>query len=200
MAFGRVRNRNQIKSGNAGRDPAGPEPAEHGTPPQPAAEKRIQSAAVKMLAARSRSEAELKYLLRQKFRESPEEVDACIERLRQTGLVNDARFAEYYAGHRTSTKAIGPERLARELASRKVPPDIIQTAVASVYSRDSQDELIDKAIQKRLRTRGHDPGAAGQRRMMQHLARLGFDTDLIIRKVRELTKGGTPKEDSDGLE
>jgi SOS response regulatory protein OraA/RecX len=149
---------------------------------------RVQQSALKILAARPRSELELKDRLLEKYGDRLEEVEDCIARLKEMNLIDDARLAENYAAYRTSTRPIGPSRLARELAGRKVSAKIVEDTLGALYDRDLQEELIDKAIEKRLRTQGHEEGPAADRRMAQHLARLGFDLDLIIRKVRNLSK------------
>jgi|SRR5580704_15855815 SOS response regulatory protein OraA/RecX len=149
---------------------------------------RVQQSALKILATRPRSESELKDRLLEKYSDRLAEVENCIVRLKEMNLIDDARLAENYAAYRTSTKPIGPSRLARELASRKVSAKIIEDTLGALYDRDLQEELIDKAIEKRLRTRGHEEGPAADRRMAQHLARLGFDLDLIFRKIRRLSK------------
>ncbi|HEY6332614.1 MAG TPA: regulatory protein RecX, partial [Blastocatellia bacterium] len=123
-------------------------------------------------------------------------VDDCIIRLKEMGVIDDARMAENYAAYRLSVRGVGPSRLARELAARRVPSGIIQRTVSAAYDQARQEELIDRAIEKRIRTRGHVPGPKGERRMLQYLARLGFDHDLIVRKVRGLR--GRSDRDDDG--
>jgi SOS response regulatory protein OraA/RecX len=141
---------------------------------------------MRMLAARSRTELELKERLLEKYRACPDDVGQCIARLKETGLIDDARVAENYAAYRSSVRCVGPSRLARELAARKVPSRIIQQTLSAVYDGLLEEELIDRAIEKRIRTRGHDPGLKGDRRMLQYLARLGFNHDLIVRRVLAL--------------
>src|ERR1700687_2232535 len=106
-----------------------------------------------MLAARPRSERQLrdKLLARPGF--SPLEVDECIGRLKELGYLDDRRFAEDYASYRIANRPIGRSRLARELAARKVYRDAIQGALDTVVDDEGQEALLDRAIEKRIRTR-----------------------------------------------
>lgn len=149
--------------------------------------KEVVGAALRLLASRPRSEQELKRKLLQKYAGRMDDVDQCMVRLKEMGLIDDARMAESYAAYRTSTRPLGPSRIAQELVNRKVPRKIVESTVGKLYDGTVQEELIDRAIEKRLRTHGY--GREGDdRRLLQHLARLGFEYDLIVRKILNLRK------------
>ncbi|HEY6331134.1 MAG TPA: RecX family transcriptional regulator, partial [Blastocatellia bacterium] len=67
---------------------------------------------MRMLATRSRGELELKERLLEKYSAWPDEVDDCIIRLKEMGVIDDARMAENYAAYRLSVRGVGPSRLA----------------------------------------------------------------------------------------
>jgi regulatory protein len=142
--------------------------------------------ALKILAARPRSEEQLRERLIDKPWADPEIVEQCIERLKELGYINDQTFAQNYASHRVSAKPVGRARVARELATKKVPRQLIDTALETVFEEISEEELIDRAIAKRMRTHGRPADRAGEKRMFDYLARQGFDYDLIIRRLRGL--------------
>ncbi len=142
--------------------------------------------ALKILAARPRSEEQLRERLLDKPWADPETVERCIERLKELGYVNDQSFASNYASHRVAMKPVGRSRIARELATKKVPRQMIDTALETVFEEVSEEELIDRAIAKRIRTHGQPADRAGEKRMFDHLARQGFEYDLIIRRLRAL--------------
>lgn len=145
----------------------------------------VMAAALKMISNRSYSEGELRDRL---SRMSAEDgiVDNCIRRLEELGYVNDDLYAHSYASYRIATKPLGKARLARELASRKVSAKEIDSALETVFGEGVEEGLIDRAIGKRIRTHGRPDDRASARRMFAHLARLGFDYDLIIRKLDSL--------------
>ena len=147
---------------------------------------KVSAAAFRILAARPQSERQLRERLLAKPWVEPEAVDQCISRLKELGYVNDALFARNYASSRVGLKAVGRARVARELAGKKISRDTIEEAVASVFDEAGEESLIDRAIQKRIRTHGRPSDRGSAKRMFDHLARLGFEYGLIVRKLQAL--------------
>ena len=147
---------------------------------------KVNSAAFRILAARPQSERQLREKLLAKAWVEPDVVEQCISRLKELGYVNDALFARNYASSRVGLKAIGRARVARELAGKKISRDTIEEAVASVFDEAGEESLIDRAIQKRIRTHGRPSDRGSAKRMFDHLARLGFEYGLIVRKLQAL--------------
>src|SRR5258708_238960 len=87
---------------------------------------RVMAAALKILAARPRSEADLRDRLISRRGKDPKLVEECIKRLKELGYVNDDLFARGYASYRVGLKPLGRAKLARELAVRKVPREIVE--------------------------------------------------------------------------
>ena len=143
-------------------------------------------AALNILAARSCSEGQLRDRLKAKGWAESGLVEDCIKRLKELGYVNDDSFAHSYASYRVSSKPLGRARLARELAAKKVPRNSIDGALDLVFGEVAEETLIERAIGRRIRSHGRPADRAGAKRMFDHLARLGFDYDLIARKLREL--------------
>ncbi|HVF90884.1 MAG TPA: regulatory protein RecX [Blastocatellia bacterium] len=153
------------------------------------ARERLLATALKILAARPRSESQLRERLLSRPWAEPELVDSCIDRLKELGYVDDRSFAETYANHRVHLKPVGRSRIARELAGKKVARETINRALDEVFEEVDEESLIDRAIEKRVRTHGSPEGQGGAKRMFDHLARLGFQYDLIVRKLRALRAG-----------
>lgn len=153
------------------------------------ARKRIMAEAVKLLASRARSESQLRERLTARGWASPGIVEECITRLKELGYIDDRQFAESYASSRMKTKPLGRSRLARELTAKRLAPETIEDALDTVFDEQKEEALIDRAIQKRIRTHGPPKDRAAANRLFAHLARLGFEYDLILRKLRTLKKG-----------
>ncbi len=143
-------------------------------------------AALNMLAARSCSEGQLRDRLKAKGWAEPDLVEDCIKRLKELGYVNDDSFARSYATYRVSSKPLGRARLARELAAKKVSRNSIDGALDLVFGDVPEETLIDRAIGRRIRSHGRPADRAAAKRMFDHLARLGFEYDLIVRKLSGL--------------
>src|SRR5205807_7053355 len=108
---------------------------------------------------------------------------------KELDYVNDDRFAQSYASYRVGLRPLGRAKLERELALKMVPAKTIEAALDAVFSEAAEETLIDKAIQRRIRTHGRPADRAAAKRMFDHLARRGFDFDLIIKKLRALQAG-----------
>ena len=184
MATGRNRDDNKINRADNPRDADNPRGAE-----KIDAEKirdKTWAAALKILASRARSENQLRERLLAKPWADREAVEDCITRLKELGYVNDSRFAHSYASSRLSLRAVGRGRLARELRAKRVSGKTIDEALDLVFDEVGEESLIDRAIRKRIRTHGRPTDRASAKRMFDHLVRLGFEYDLIIRKLRAL--------------
>lgn len=150
------------------------------------ARERTFQRAVKLLAAKPRSVAELRERLLEKQWTNAEIVEAVILRLREYGYLNDERFAFGYASFRVRQKPVGRTRLARDLALKKVARETADEAIKLVFEETPEVELIDRAIEKRLRLRGHPHSRAETKSLFDHLLRLGFSYDLVTNKVRAI--------------
>jgi SOS response regulatory protein OraA/RecX len=62
----------------------------------------------------------------------------------------------------------------------------VDDAINLVYDDATEDGLIDKAIERRLRIRGFPATREDTKKLFDHLMRLGFSYDLITRKLRAM--------------
>ena len=140
--------------------------------------------AFNLLSAKPRSVAEIRTRLMEKQWSDEDVVARVIARLQELGYLNDENFATQYANSRLVTKPLGRARLQRDLQRKKIPSTVINQALENVYSEQSEDGLIDKALAKRIRLRGVPSTPEDTKKIFDHLLRLGFRYDLVIRKVK----------------
>ncbi len=157
--------------------------------------RRTFARAVKLLAAKPRSIAELRERLLQGKDADEGIVDVVISRLREYGYLDDERFAFSYASYKVKQKPIGRRRLERDLKMKKVTNGVANDALELVYAETSEEQLIDQAIAKRLRIRGRPKNRAEAKSLFDHLLRQGFPFELVSDKVRSLASDFT--EDTD---
>ncbi|MBC7932950.1 MAG: RecX family transcriptional regulator [Rubrivivax sp.] len=160
-----------------------------------ARERTIQRA-VKLLAAKPRSVAELRERLLEKEWASEEAVAYALEKLKGYGYLDDERFAFGFASYRVRQKPVGRQRLARDLQMKKVERETADAALELVYQETPEEDLIGQAIEKRIRLRGRPETRAATKSLYDHLLRLGFPYDLIIRKVRDASAADVDEEDA----
>ena len=86
-------------------------------------------------------------------------------------------------------RPIGRRRLERDLWLKKVDKQTAEVALDEVFAANPEDELIDRAIAKRIRLRGKPKSREEAKKLFDHLIRQGFAFELVGEKVRELAKG-----------
>jgi regulatory protein len=156
--------------------------------------KRTFDRAVKLISAKSRSVAELRERLLQGRNASKADVDAVISRLREYGYLDDERFAFSYASLRIKQRPIGRRRLERDLKFKKIDSAVTGEALELVYAETPEDEIIDRAIEKRIRTKGKPKNRLEAKSLFDHLLRQGFSLELVSEKVRALSLADVDEE------
>ena len=165
-------------------------PAADETPSTPLTPEEIRArtfqSAVKLLAAKPRSIAELRerLLTGKRTKDAVEEV---IARLREYGYLDDERFAFGYASLKVRQRPIGRARLERDLMFKKVNREVADEALDLVFAETPETELIDRAIEKRLRLRGRPKDRTEAKKLFDHLLRQGFPFELVSQKVRQVS-------------
>src|SRR5689334_17569969 len=159
-------------------------------PADPAkARERVFQRAAKLLAAKQRSIEELREKLSTTRGATKAMVDEAIERLRDYGYLDDAKFAQTYASLRLRERPIGRRRLQRDLWLKKVDKQTVDSALDEVFELTPEQNLIDRAIAKRVRLRGKPKTREEAKKLFDHLIRQGFEFELVSEKVRGLAKG-----------
>jgi len=141
-----------------------------------------------LLAAKPRSVAELRERLLQGRGATKANVEEVIGRLREYGYLDDAKFAQSYASLRVRERPIGRRRLERDLWLKKVDKQTAEVALDEVFATTPEEELIDRAIAKRVRLRGKPKSREDAKKLFDHLIRQGFAFELVGDKVRALAR------------
>jgi regulatory protein len=146
-----------------------------GIPPRSQSGKRAKLTALRMLAARRLTEAQLWAKLERKgFAEDAirEAIAAC----KADGYLDDALFAELYV--HAKRKPLGDARLIAELVGRGIDRDVAQRKVAA--SEVTQDERAQAALERLLQAKP----SASYPSVARVLERNGFPASLIYRVLR----------------
>src|SRR5215475_15162540 len=110
--------------------------------------------ALNLLSYKPRSLAEMRARLMEKDWAEAAVVDQVLARLEESGYLNDEDFATNFANSRLTAKPVGRTRLRRDLQRKKLQSETIESALDVAYDQQSEEELIDRAIGKRLRSKG----------------------------------------------
>lgn len=147
---------------------------------------RTMNRAVKLLAAKPRSIAELRQRLLEKLWTNEEIVDAVIEKLKEYKYLDDDQFARDLAVSKLRQKPQGKRRLQQSMSQKKLDKEVVATAITEAFERLPEAELIDLAIAKRLRLKGAPETREDTKKFYDYLLRQGFSFDLIREKMSEV--------------
>ena len=141
---------------------------------------KARGAALRLLALRSRTVAEMKEKLSRNFGNAT--VELTVTRLEEEGLLNDALFAQRWRESRDRKKPRSSRMIAAELLHKGVSAENIESALQDF---DSQSAAYRAAARYAARQSGKDR-TAFERRVGAFLARRGFQPGIIRDTVRQL--------------
>lgn len=155
-------------------------------------ERRVRERALRLLAVRDRSRAELVQRLGEAA--PPDVVEGVVRWLEGLGYVDDRRFAENWVKSRS--RRYGPVRLEMELRGKGLAPEAVEDALARCApDEESLEEAAFDMVRRRLGREGAAggaaPGAAGgsrdglrlRRRLTAMLLRRGYPSGIAQRAV-----------------
>ncbi|HZT33334.1 MAG TPA: regulatory protein RecX [Bryobacteraceae bacterium] len=146
--------------------------------------------ALRLLAGRAHSAGELREKLRRRA-ERLADVEATLARLKESGYLDDRKFAESYAVSRLENQRMGKARVLADLRQRRVAPALAERSVRKVYEDVNEEELIEDFLRRKYRLAPREglfqedkDLAAAYRR----LARAGFASGNIVRVLKKFAR------------
>lgn len=142
------------------------------------------STALAMLGRRELSEAQLRERLARR-EHPPDAIDAVVERLRASGLLDDRRVARAAARTEAQVRSRGRSRVLQRLHALGIAPEVAEAAADEVFEAIDEEALLEAALARRLRGPGaRIRDAAHFRRLHQQLVRQGFAPSAVTRALR----------------
>jgi regulatory protein len=152
------------------------------------ARERTMTRAVNLLAAKPRAIAELRERLLEKAWTNHEIVDRVIEKLKEYGYLDDHKYATDLALSKLRQRPQGKRKLQQSMSQKKLDRETRDDAINAAFEKIPESELIDRAIEKRLRLKGKPETREETKKFYDHLIRQGFDFDLIREKMSAIQK------------
>jgi len=158
--------------------------------------------ALKALSGRAHSSGELREKLRRRA-ERAEDVEDVLSRLRQSGYLDDRRYAESYAASRLSGEKFGRTRVVRDLRQHRVAPAL------KIYRDVDEVALIEEWVRRKYRTAPREGLFADRKDLAaayRRLVRAGFRNGEILKVLKRFAKDPElldgfepPEEEEDSL-
>jgi regulatory protein len=144
-------------------------------------EVRAREKCLRWLEAHTRTRRELADRLR-RLEVAPAIAARVLDRLEQTGLLNDAALAKSMAQERLRGGSVGKRRLRSELIKRGMDRETVESTLETVGEGDEGASCLALAQRKAAAYR-RLPLEIGRRRLVGFLARRGFGLEDIYRAV-----------------
>jgi regulatory protein len=146
--------------------------------------------ALKALGGRAHSMGELREKMRRRA-ERAEDVDEVLSRLKESGYLDDKRYAESYATSRLSGEKFGRTRVIHDLRQHRVAPALAQSTVEKVYRDVDEQTLIEEWIRRKYRTAPREGLFAGEKDLAaayRRLARAGFRSVEVLKALKKFAQ------------
>jgi regulatory protein len=138
-----------------------------------------------MLAGRELSEAQVRQrLVRRKY--ESRDIDKAIERLKESGSIDDARAAAVIARRETTVRRRGKARVSSRLRAAGIASAVADRAVEQVFKDVDADAMLDASLERRLRGRTRIADEKERQRLYRYLIGQGFEADRVLAKLRKL--------------
>jgi len=167
-------------------------------PRQLETEAELYDAAVRALMRRAHSVHEMKKELE---RRSNNEllVQLVIARLKEKGMIDDARYAKQFARQRTESRRQGKFRIARDLRGRGIPDRHIEAALDETAKTTDEGAMVRQRIERKLRSIRGEINEKKIASMYGSLLRAGFSADVVRRELKSLTSENLPETSSEDI-
>jgi SOS response regulatory protein OraA/RecX len=143
------------------------------------AARTAERVSLRTVARHDVSEAELRQKLVARGLEH-EDVEAELDRMRRTGLVDDAALAERLVRTLRERKGLADAALRPALRARLLPPDVIDAALAeAAEDRESVEERLDELAHDRAERLTTLPPDVAERRLIGFLQRKGYSGSAV---------------------
>ena len=146
-------------------------------------EKAIQKAlgrALNLISYKQRTESELRRRLSEKA--DPDVVDAAVERLKEQGLVDDAKYAREWSDSRSRRSPRSSRMIVKELVNKGVSPHLAESSVEDLDD-DATAHAAAASFARRLADADYEQF---HRRLWGHLQRRGYGAGVSRRVISRL--------------
>src|SRR6266702_1631758 len=145
-------------------------------------EEDLYTYAIGALGRRMRSTAELKRLLHQRVEADTEHgqtlVELIIRRLKDSGYLNDARYAAAYSAFRRDNEKFGRRRVITDLKIKGVHGEVIDAAMETTFGEVNEEKQAREYLRRKRLKKPKDKKETA--RIFRQLMRAGFGAKTIF--------------------
>jgi regulatory protein len=160
-------------------------------PRQLETESELYDVAIRALMRRAHSVHEMKKKLARRT-DNELLVDVVMARLKESGQLDDDRYAKQFTRQRTEGRKQGKFRVARDLRARGVPDRHIEAALKESAKDTDESAVIRQRIERKLRSFRGEISDKKMASLYRSLLQAGFPGDAIRRELKSITREEVP--------
>jgi regulatory protein len=168
-------------------------------PPRKLAADELWEYALRTLSRRALSAAELRTRLNRRAINHADIPDI-IQRLQESRLLDDERFAESFAHSRRDVQGLGRMRTLRDLQARRVQPSLAQQAVEEAYRESDETQLIEAFLERKYRGKHLPTLLSDPRELAAAYRKLRYAGFSSSRSIQALKRHSTQADELEGME
>lgn len=157
----------------------------------------LKDYAVRLLMGRALTTTELRRKLALRAADATE-VDHVVAQMKAYGYLDDARYAEHFAGARAAGGRFGAQRVLTDLLKKRVASSTARTAVSGAYSGLDELELVEQFLARKYRGKDLTALLQDPRQLASAYRRLrtaGFAAGPSIRVLKRYADAAEQLED-----
>ena len=155
-------------------------------------EEELYNVAVRALMRRAHSVHEMKQKLERRSNNKLL-VQVVMARLKENGMIDDARYAKQFARQRTESRKQGKFRISRDLRVRGVPDRHIEAALKETAEQNDEGAMVRQRIERKLRSYRGEINEKKMASLYGSLLRAGFSADVVRRELKAVVKEDVPE-------
>jgi regulatory protein len=155
--------------------------------------------ALRLLGGRAYSMGELREKMRPRA-EQAESIDTVIAKLKESGYVDDKKFAENYAAARLENEGFGKMRVLRDLRQRRVAPKLAEQVTERAFQSTDETELVEAFLKRKFRGKDLGPFLKEPKNLAAAYRRLRYAGFSSGGSIRVLKRYANRAEELEGME
>jgi regulatory protein len=155
-------------------------------------EEELYDVAVRALMRRAHSVHEMKLKLERRSNNKLL-VQVVMARLKENGMIDDAKYAKQFARQRTDSRKQGKFRVARDLRARGIPDRHIAAALEETAQTTDESAMVRQRIERKLRSYRGEIDEKKIASIYGSLLRAGFSSDVVRRELKKITREDVPE-------
>lgn len=158
--------------------------------------------ALRTLSMRSMSTSDLRTRLLRRAAEASD-IDQVIAKLKESGLLNDQRFADSYASARLENQGFGKLRVLRDLRQRRVASKVADQAVQQAFQDTDERQLAEQYVERKYRGKNlpaHFSDPKNVNSAFRRLRNAGFSAGAAIGVLKKYAAEADQLADSEDAE